>query len=373
MNIQRLAAVLMLVLALTGCREQAGSKDKVQTARPVITGVQTARISREQVPVFYETVGTVKSRAAVTVAARIMGKVTGVMFKEGDMVKAGQLLVSIDNRQFRQQITAAEAALSQARQGLSSADKHRQLAELTYQRYKKLFDERAVSGQEFDEIKTRMQVAGLQYEMAGKAVTQAESGLAQARIADGFASVRAPVSGIIAKKMVEAGNMAAPGQPLLTIDQKGPYHIDIKVDENKIKLLRRNMSVEVEIPSQNRRIAGLVTTIVKAVDPRSRSFLVKIRVKTRDLSNGLFVRVYVRSGSRLALLVPSSAIVNRGQLTGVYSVDERNLVTYRLIRAGRKFAAGVEVLSGLKGDERVIVRGTDRAVDGGILQKEKQS
>ncbi len=373
MNTQRVAAILMLVFALTGCKEQAGSTNTVQTARPVINGVQTVRISRVRVPTFYETVGTVKSRASVTVAARVMGKVTGVMFKDGDMVKAGQLLVSIDDRQFRQQITAAGAALSQAKQSLTTADKHRQLTELTYQRYKKLFDERAVSGQEFDEIKTRMQVAGLQYEMAAKAVIQAESGLAQARIASGFASVRAPVSGIIAKKMVEAGNMAAPGQPLLTIDQKGPFHVDIKVDENKIKLLRENMPVEVEIPSQDRRITGLVTTIVKAVDPRSRSFLVKIRVKARDLSNGLFVRVYVRSGSRQALLVPSSAIVNRGQLTGVYSVGERNLVTYRLIRAGRKFAAGVEVLSGLQGNERVIVKGTDRAVDGGILQKEKRS
>ncbi len=373
MNTQRVAVILMLVMALTGCKEQAGSKNTVQTARPVINGVQTARISRTRVPVFYETVGTVKSRASVTVAARIMGKVTGVMFKDGDMVKAGQLLVSIDNRQFRQQITAAEAALSQARQSLESADKHRQLAELTYQRYKKLFDEKAVSGQEFDEIKTRMQVAGLQYEMAGKAVTQAESGVAQARIASGFTSVRAPVSGIIASKMVEAGNMAAPGQPLLTIDQKGAFHVDIKVDENRIKLLRENMPVEVEIPSQGRRITGTVMTVVKAVNPRSRSFLVKIRVKARNLSNGLFVRVHVRSGSREALLVPSSAIVYRGQLTGVYSVGESNLVTYRLIRAGRKFAAGVEVLSGLKGNERVIVKGTDRAVDGGILQKEKKS
>jgi len=373
MNTQRVAAILMLVLALTGCKEQAGSKDTVQTARPVITEVQTARISRAQVPVFYETVGTVKSRAAVTVAARIMGKVTKVMFKEGDMVKAGQLLISIDDRQFRQQVTGAEAALSQAKQSLSSADKHRQLAELTYQRYKKLFDERAVSGQEFDEIKTRMQVAGLQYEMAAKGVIQAESGLAQARIASGFAAVRAPVSGIIATKMVEVGNMAAPGRPLLTIDQKGPFHVDIKVDENKIKLLRENMPVEVEIPSQNRRITGQVMTIVKAVDPRSRSFLVKIRVKARDLSNGLFVRVYVRSGSRQALLVPSSAIVNRGQLTGVYSVDAQNIVTYRLIRTGTRSAAGVEVLSGLRGNERVIVKGTDRAVDGGILQEEKRS
>lgn len=373
MNIQRVAAIMMLVLALTGCKERAGSKNTAPTARPVINGVQTIRVSRVRVPIFYETVGTVKSQAAVTVAARVMGKVTGVMFKEGDMVSSGQLLVSIDARQFRQQITAAEAALSQAKQGLASADHRRRLAELTYQRYKKLFDEKAISGQEIDEIKTKMQVAKLQYEMAGKAVTQAESGLAQARIARGFASVHAPVSGIIVKKMVEAGNMAAPGRPLFTIDEKGPLHVDIEVDENKISLLRKNMPVEVEIPSQNRRITGVVATIVKTVDPRSRSFLVKIRVKSRDLSSGLFVRVYVLHGSRQALVLPPSAIVHRGQLTGVYSVGAKNLVTYRLIRVGRKSAAGVEVLSGLRENDRVIVKGTDRAVDGGILQKEKRS
>lgn len=373
MNIQRVAAIMMLVLALTGCKEQAGSKNTAQTARPVINGVQTARVSLARVPVFYETVGTVKSRASVTVAARIMGKVTGVMFKDGDKVKAGQLLVSIDDRQFRQQITAAEAALSQAKQSLTTADKHRQLAEVTYKRYKKLFDEKAITGQEIDEIKTKMQVAGLQYEMADKAVSQAESGLAQARIARGFASVHAPVSGIIVKKMVEAGNMAAPGRPLFTIDEKGPLHVDIKADENKISLLRKNMPVVVEIPSQNRRISGVVTTIVGAVNPRSRSYLVKIRVKDRDLSSGLFVRVYVLRGDRQALVLPPAAIVHRGQLTGVYVVGAKNLVTYRLIRVGRKSALGVEVLSGLRENDRVIVKGIDRAVDGGILQKEKRS
>ncbi len=373
MNTQRVAAILMLVFALTGCKEQAGSKNTAQTARPVINGVQTAKVSLAQVPIFYETVGTIKPEAAVTVAARVMGKVTGVKFKEGDTVKAGQLLVSIDDRQFRQQITAAEAALSQAQQGLSTVEKRRQLAEITYQRYKKLFDEKAISGQEIDEIKTKMQLAGLQYEMAAKAVTQAETGLVQARIVCGFASVHAPISGIIVKKMVETGNMAAPGQPLLTIDKNGPFHVDVEVDENRVKMLRKNMPVEVEIPSQGRRITGVVTTIVRAVDPRSRSYLVKVGVKARDLSSGLFVRVSVLSGSRQALVVPPSAIVNRGQLTGVYSVGARNVVTYRLIRVGSKSAAGVEVLSGLRDNDRVIVKGTDRAVDGGIMQKEKRS
>jgi hypothetical protein len=130
--------------------------------------------------------------------------------------------------------------------------------------------------------------------------------------------------------------------------------------------------VEVEIPSQNRRITGQVTNIVKAVDPSSHALLVKIGLKDQGLSSGLFARVYVPDSTRQTLVIPPSAVVSRGQLTGVYSVDTQNLVTFRLIRTGRTFASGVEVLSGLKENERVIDKGTDRAEDGGILQTEKR-
>jgi len=148
---------------------------------------------------------------------------------------------------------------------------------------------------------------------------------------------------------------------------------DVEIDEGKAKLLRKRLPVKVEIPAQDRRIAGVVTTIVKAVNPRSHALLVKIGLKAHGLTNGLFARVYVPAGSRQTLMIPASAIVSRGQLTGVYSVNAQNLVTFRLIRAGRTSEAGVEVLPGLKENERVIVKGTERAVDGGILQMEKGS
>jgi len=371
MNIRRIATVLMLILTLAGCKNKG--TETAQVDRPIISGVQTAQVSLAKVPLFYETTGTVRAKSTVTVAARIMGEITGVKFREGELVKAGQLLLSIDDRQHRQQITAAEAALSEARQGLATAGEQRQLAELTYQRYSKLFDEKAISGQEIDEIKTRMQVAGLQYEMAGKSVTQAEAGLAQARIAHGFASVHAPISGMVVKKMAEKGSMASPGVPLLTIAQDAPYHIDVEVDENKANLLREHLPVDVEIPSQTKKFAGEITTIVKAVDPRSRAILVKISLDSSGLSSGLFARVFLPDGSRHSLVIPPSAVVNRGQLTGAYTVDAHNLVTFRLIRTGGTSKAGVEVLSGLKENERIIVKGTDRAVDGGVLQTEQQS
>ncbi len=371
MNIPRIAAMLMLILTLTGCEDKGTNTAQIE--RPLINGVQTVKVSLVQLPVFYETVGTVKAKATVTIASRLMGEITQIMFREGDIVKAGQLLVSIDDRQLRQQINAAEAALNAAQNGLATADEQRRLAELTYQRYKHLFDENAISGQEIDEIKTKMRVARLQYKMAGKTVTQAEASLAQARIAHGFASVHAPISGMIIKKMIDVGNMAAPGLPLLTLEMKAPFHLDVEVDENKAKLLHEHLAVEVEIPSQGRRISGLVTNIVKAVDPQSHSLLVKIGLKAQGLNSGMFARVYVPDGSQQTLVIPPAAIVSRGQLTGVYAVDALNQVTFRLIRTGKTSAAGVEVLSGLKENERVIDQGTERAIDGGIIGTERQS
>ena len=87
----------------------------------------------------------------------------------------------------------------------------------------------------------------------------------------------------------------------------------------------------------------------------------------RGLKSGLFARVRLPRGEREAILVPKEAVVERGQLTGVFAVDPRGIVTYRLVRTGKAFEGGIEVLSGLQAGDRIITAGLEKAVDGGQI------
>jgi multidrug efflux pump subunit AcrA (membrane-fusion protein) len=112
---------------------------------------------------------------------------------------------------------------------------------------------------------------------------------------------------------------------------------------------------------------GQISEVVPSVDPSTRTFVVKITVSGAGLKTGLYARVRIPTGKREALTVPASSIVEKGQLTGVYAVDTKDIVSYRLLRIGKNFGDSVEVLSGLVPGDRIIVAGLERAVDGGIM------
>jgi multidrug efflux pump subunit AcrA (membrane-fusion protein) len=108
---------------------------------------------------------------------------------------------------------------------------------------------------------------------------------------------------------------------------------------------------------------------VPSVDPLSRTFLVKVEIKDQSLKTGLYGRALLPKGEKEKILVPRMAIVEKGQLIGVYAVDDNGVITYRLVRTGKVYGENVEVLSGLKGGERIVVDGIEKVVDGGVVKR----
>jgi RND family efflux transporter MFP subunit len=346
-----LAALIFLTL-LAGCGDRVGP-GTAEVKRPAITGVTLTIVQPSKISDDYETSGTVKAKVSSNIASRVMGTVTAVHVRAGERVKAGQLLATIDDRDAAQKVRAAEQAYEASKQSRSMAD-------LTYQRYKKLHDEKALARQEIDQIETQKKVADAQYE-------QAKAGLEEARVWQGFARVTAPAAGVVTDKRVDPGSMAMQGMPLFTIESDGGFQVEVAVDEALSGKLHVGDNAAVAIDTIGLHTTGKIIDVVPAVDPATRTFIVKIALADKGLKSGFFARVRLSRGEREALLVPKGAIVEKGQLTGLYAVDPQGIVTYRLIRTGKAREGGIEVLSGLNAGDRIITAGLEKAIDGGQI------
>lgn len=321
--------------------------------RPLIAGTTVGKIESVKVKDCYEASGTIRARTTSVIAGRVMGTVMSVNVRTGDRVKAGQLLAVIDDRDAVQKVRAAEQAFEAAKQ-------NREMADLTYRRSKKLHDERALSKQEIDQIETQKKVSNANYE-------QAKAGLEEARIWHGFTRINAPVAGVVTDKRIDPGSMAVPGVPLFTVESEEGFQLEVAADESLSGKLKAGMQAPITIDAQNLKTNGKIVEVSPAVDPSTRTFIVKFVLSDRGLKSGLFARACLPRGEREAILVPKEALVEKGQLTGVYAVDSQGIVTYRLVRTGRSYENNIEVLSGLDAGESILTAGLEKAVDGGRI------
>ena len=362
------AVTAVMVFLLAGCQEKVGP-GAVELKRPEVRGVTLAVVSPSPVDSYYETSGTIKARTTSVIASRIMGTVTSVKVKGGARVKAGDLLLALDDREAIQRVAAAEAAFREANKALESAAQDKSLAEITRERYRNLYQEKAVTRQEMDQIEAQGKVAGLHYERNGESVSRAKALLEEARIQEGFTRIRAAEAGVVTEKRIEEGSLATPGTPLMTVEDTSGFRLEAAVDERLSGQVKVGTPVVVVLESPTRRIPGTIGEIFPAVDPATRTFLIKIGLNTPSLKSGLFGRVLILEGRKKVLLIPQGAVVEKGQLTGVYAVDDQGIMTYRLVKLGRPHGEKAEVLSGLKAGDRIAVEGLEKAVDGGWVQQ----
>lgn len=371
--------LLFVLLFFMGCGEKIEPGTTREAENKVIkTAVATAKVIQQ--PFMYDAVGTVEARTFSTLSSKLMGEVTAVNVLEGDLVKKGDLLVMIDDRQVSAQLRKAKAAFAEAKRTEISAESARdaakagaQLAGATYKRYLQLMEEESVSKQEFDEVEARFRQAEASLaqtqamvEAAKQRVQQAEASVAAAQVAKNDASVRAPYDGKVTAKLVDEGDLAAPGTPFLTLDKEGVHCVALVLPENHIQSIRLKQKVNVKIPSiQDRSFEGFIGRIDPSADPKSRTFRVRVALpEDKSIRSGMFARVEIPVGEAGMLLIPSTAVRHEGQLTGIYLVDSLEIAHFRLIRIGRTFGESIEVVSGLKEGGRYVVDPPPNLMDG---------
>lgn len=377
---------LSIVVVFMGCGEkiEPGTTAK-GPGKSVPAQVETARVSRQ--PFMYEAVGTVVARTASTLSSQMMGTVQAVNFREGDRVKKDDLLVVLDQRQVTAGLDRAQAGLNEALRAEASAESARkaakagaELAKSTYERYQKLIKENSASRQEFEEVESRHRQAQAALAQTESMLAAASSRVEQARAAVQSASaskkdakIFSPYDGTITAKMINVGDLASPGTPFLTIEKEDAFCADLVLPEHHIQAVKLDQEVNVTIPALNDTVlTGTVGRIVPAADIKSRSFLVKVALPENDqLKSGMFARIAIPVGEAGLLMLPSKAVVNQGQLTGVHVLDKDQIAHFRLIRTGKHYGDAVEVLSGIAEGDRYVVSAPPNLNDGDKVEVTK--
>lgn len=283
--------------------------------------------------------GTVRSENVSPLSSKVIGNVVRVLVSEGDRVSRGQLLVEIDAREGRAQSSAAASAIAAAQ---ANAD----LAETTYQRYASLRERRSVSEQELDAVKARRDAARAELAQARAMGTQAQTFL-------DFSSIRSPIDGVVTARLVDPGAQAAPGVPLLIVEDARDLRVEATVPEE----VAVRAGDPVTLQWDGAAHPATIERVQPSVDATTRASLVKIRLAATPagLRPGTYVRVLFKTGQRNVVVVPETAIVRRGSLTSVYVVGQDGVAHMRLVRLGENN----EVLSGLDAGERVVTETTN--------------
>jgi len=371
-----LVAILMLTTA--SCSSHA-ARAAAAVAEQKIAAVRIETLAQSEIADIYQASGSVRARYSVAIAAKIAATILEIRVQSGDHVQAGQTLIVLDRRDLEANLLRSEAARAEAESAIDEAESaitaarvNCELARVTHKRFQDLLANLSVSQQEFDESQARLRSAEAALEMAASKRREivarrreAEAEITGARVAFGYATLTTPFAALVTERKADPGSLATPGTPLLTLEREGNPRLEASVDESRLGLVRVGESVAVEIDGLNRSFTGRVAEIVPSVDAATRRFTVKIDLPPLPgLRSGMFGRAGFAIGKRAALLVPQSAVVERGQIRAVYVV-EGDMARLRFVTLGEGRDEQCEVLSGLTAGERIIVTPPPLLADGG--------
>jgi len=336
------AGVILLLLWLAGKFAPKVPVDAASAPPPSLTvegQVVPARLLR--VPVLESAVGTIRAVHETSVGSKLLARVVAVNLKAGQKVQAGEVLVQLDDADLR-------AKLQQAKAAVASAEAVSTQAAADERRYAELLKRNAISQQQYEKEATAMRSAEAELQRARESVKEMQTTL-------DCATIRSPIDGTVIDKKVDVGDMVSPGQILVTLFDPKRMQLVASVRESLTHQLQIGQGIGVRVEGLNKQCSGTVSEIVPEAQSASRSFQVKVTGPCPPgVYSGMFGRILIPLQEEEVLVIPRRAVRNVGQLELVDVVENRRPVQ-RAIRTGRTFDENVEVLSGLREGEQVVL------------------
>lgn len=314
--------------------------------------------------------GIVQPRTSALVTSRLMAPVREVRVSPGDRVRQGQVLVTLDARDLQAQARQAATGETAAQQGREALDAERQaavaaldLAKASHGRMSALQARKSATQQELDEAtaglraaEARVAAIDARARQADAAIGSATAGRDVAAVTASFATVTAPFAGIVTEKLIEPGNMAMPGTPLVRIEDTRGFTLDVRLDAAVIPGLSVGDAIDTIVDADRPLpLAGRVREVARAMQADGRAFLVRIDLpEDASLRAGMFGRARLPGPKVNTVTVPATAVQRRGQVASVFVV-EGDVARRRMIVLGASVPGDrYEVLSGLSDGERVV-------------------
>ncbi len=344
-----LSGMAVLTLAALIGMAACGHKVEKREAGPKVS-VRTVTAAEQTLPSAEAFVGNIKSRQAVVISTKFMGRVTQFFVEEGQAVTKGQPLVQVDAAE-------AQSAYAQSKAGLDAADVAVRNMERDQERFQRLYEQKAVTKHQLEQVEMGLAAAKAQRAQAGANLKASGTLL-------GYGRILAPDAGIITRKWLDAGNMAFPGAPILTLENPKDLEISVSVAEDKARAIAVGQRAQVTVEPAGKTLSAPVVTVVPAADPMTRTSLVKLSIpEGAGLAPGQFGSVRFDALALKALAMPVEAVHSEGQMDGVY-VAEDGVARLRWVQLGVRGNGMVQVLSGLKAGDRVIVPVPEHLRDG---------
>jgi RND family efflux transporter MFP subunit len=302
--------------------------------------------------------GQIESGQTAVISTRVMGFVTRIDVNVGEEVYPGKLLATISNADLVAKKGQVQALVAEAEAALSDAQKD-------YERFSELYKSESASQKEFEN-------ATLHYHALQAKAASAREMLKEVDAMLSYTSLTSPIAGVVVQKNLDAGSMASPGVPILVLEKKGSFQVSASVSEHDIAFVKVGSSAEIVVKATGKRIVGKVSEVSPSGSRSGGQYQLKVTIpdnKNGGLFSGMYVSLSIQS-AQLAVesiggvTVPASSIVYTDQLAGIYTVSGNQTALLRWVKLGKPVGHQVEILSGLRSDEKFILESEGKLYNG---------
>lgn len=387
-------AIAALALILAACGQ--GREPDIGMAPPIPVRVRKPDVVQR--PVLVAASGTVEAVRTADIGFQVPGLVTQVWVEEGQAVRKGQVLAQIDATDYgfglqasEGQAAVAQANLDKAQAGTRAEEMEQaraayEKAEDEYHRYRQLYERKSMAPVDFSKVEALYRAAKAQYEMAKNGARPEDRDAAGASVSQALAQVAAsrkrvadtrlvsPIDGILARRAIDPGENVSAGLPVFSIVDLRTVHVRVGIPEADIGRIHTGQHARITVPAlDGREFPGRVELVGVAADPNSRTFTAKISVPNPDLrlKAGMIAEASIEGSGKIhAFVLPGEAVVHDPQgasLVYVYYPDHKR-VHARRVEAGAVRDRGVEISTGLSGDELVVVAGQHQVREGSLVE-----
>ncbi len=345
------------LLALGSCSSDKKEQSLTNTdSAVVVTLAEPSGVAQHDLNIS----GQVEASRTANISTRVMGIITLLKVKVGDPVYKDQLLATISNQDILAKRAQTDAMIAEAQATLNNAQKD-------FDRFTILYNQQSATAKELDNVT-------LQYNSAKSRLEAAKQMRNEVNASLSYTSLIAPFSGTVTQKLADAGSMASPGMPILTIEQSGSYQVSASVPENLISQIHPGENALINIKSLNKTIHGLVIQVSSSSQYTGGQYIIKVSIpdnEKKGLYAGMYADISIPSKNAIpggtggdAVLVPLSSIIYKDQLTGIYTVGSDQTALLRWVRLGRTYGDRVEVLTGLAKNEPFITHADGNLYNG---------